>query len=229
MSGKQNFGALRVLNDDIVQPHAGFGAHSHRNFEIFSYIIDGALTHQDSMGNTEALEAGGVQYMSAGTGVVHSEMNQGNAPVRFLQVWLSPDASGHPPKYGSLMTTAQQRRNTLLAVLQGTTPPPAWSTPLEPAIHFSLHQDATVVVSQTEAGHEHDIVLGAGRQAYIVCIEGSMDVCCSNSSTGGEGRETTGLKVREGAEVRAGGGGVDVKLTAGEGGAHFMLIEMKGG
>jgi redox-sensitive bicupin YhaK (pirin superfamily) len=91
----------------LVKPQSGFGAHPHRDAEIFSYVIAGALTHADSLGNREALPRGGLQYMSAGSGVVHSELNEHAAETcRFLQVWLAPDKRGHAPQYGSLRTSA---------------------------------------------------------------------------------------------------------------------------
>jgi len=103
------------------------------------------------MGNKEALPAGGLQYMSAGTGVVHSEMNEHpQETCRFIQVWFTPDARGRPPQYGSLRISMEQRRNRLLAVLQGTHKIPSWAVPNsgEP---ITLNQDATVVVSQADS------------------------------------------------------------------------------
>ena len=95
-----HFGALRVLNDDLVAPGHGFGMHPHSDFEILSYVVDGALTHADSMGNEHTLTRGEVQYMSAGTGVLHSEHNRGEETLRFLQIWVFPDEEGHAPSYG---------------------------------------------------------------------------------------------------------------------------------
>lgn len=84
---RSQFGVLRVINDDLVAPKEGFGTHPHRDMEIFSYVLDGELTHRDSMGSSESLYRGSVQYMSAGTGVRHSEFNTGDTRSRFLQVW----------------------------------------------------------------------------------------------------------------------------------------------
>eukprot|EP00494_Astrolonche_serrata_P033027 UN33296 len=100
-SERSNFGVLRVLNDDLVQPKRGFGEHPHRNMEICTYVVEGELTHKDSMGTAESLGRGSVQFMTAGTGVRHSEKNAGNVPVRFLQMWISPRSSGLKPNYGS--------------------------------------------------------------------------------------------------------------------------------
>ena len=219
---KQNFGALRVVNDDLVKARAGFGAHPHTNAEIFSYIVDGALSHADSMGNTESLPRGGVQYMSAGTGVVHSEMNNGDETCRFLQIWLTPDARGHKPQYGSMMTTPEMKHNKLLTILQGTGNPPAWAVPI-PGEPVKLHQDATVMVSQADAGVKQEVALGVDRQAYLVCIEGSMRITAG-------GGDPVVLDTREAAEIVAGSSEVlPLMLVAGDEGAHFMLIEMKTG
>ncbi len=158
--------------------------------------------------------------MSAGTGVVHSEMNEGADTCRFLQVWLTPDKRGHEPQYGSLMTAPESRRNRLLAVLQGTGAAPAWAAPLNAsdaeAVH--LHQDATVMVSEFDPGHSVDVMLGADRQAYVVCIDGGLEVAGGDVSAH--------LDTREAAEVVAGGEEMPLRLTAGPAGAHLMLIEM---
>lgn len=97
------FESLRVINDDRVAPGAGFPAHPHQNAEIFSYVLDGALEHQDSLGNGSRVKAGGVQYMSAGSGVRHSEYNPSpDYPVHFLQIWLMPNVENEAPRYDTL-------------------------------------------------------------------------------------------------------------------------------
>ncbi|KAL0948768.1 hypothetical protein HGRIS_008899 [Hohenbuehelia grisea] len=93
------FGSLRVINEDRVAPRTGFGTHSHREFEIFSYVVSGELEHKDSMGNTEILKRGDLQLTSAGTGISHSEKAQGSKQVHFLQIWSIPSTSRLPPKY----------------------------------------------------------------------------------------------------------------------------------
>ena len=110
--------ALRVINDDAVAAGRGFGAHPHADMEIFSWVLDGALAHEDSIGEGSTVEAGGVQYMSAGSGVVHAEMNASDAdPVRFLQVWLVPAERGTEPRYETLDPAPEATRGALATIL----------------------------------------------------------------------------------------------------------------
>jgi quercetin 2,3-dioxygenase len=224
-----NFGPLRVLNDDLVKPKSGFGAHPHRNAEIFSYVVKGELTHADSIGNKESLGRGQVQYLSAGTGIVHSEMNDGDKTCRFLQVWITPDRSGHQPQYGSSRYTNTDRKNTLLHILGGTGTLPKWNNITEGKC-INLHQDCNVFVSESDADMTFDITLPSGRQAYVVCIEGAMSVAASDSSCGDIEHK---LQERDAAELgpaEGGGGKKTLYVTLkpqGPQGAHFMLVEMK--
>ena len=97
-----DYGVLRVMNDDLVQPARGFGTHPHQNMEIITYIVHGQLTHADSMTNTESLGRGSIQFMTAGRGVSHSEANESpDKPLRFIQTWIVPEANGLTPNYGS--------------------------------------------------------------------------------------------------------------------------------
>ena len=100
--GPSHFGVLRVMNDDLVQPERGFGSHGHRDMEILTFVINGKLTHKDSTGNEETLGRGGLQYMTAGRGVFHSEQNLQNEPLRFIQCWVVPRKTGLTPRYGSM-------------------------------------------------------------------------------------------------------------------------------
>ncbi|MEW5298528.1 MAG: hypothetical protein WDW36_001642 [Sanguina aurantia] len=212
---RNSFGALRVINDDLVKGRAGFGAHPHRDAEIFTYVVDGKLSHRDSMGNQEALARGSIQYLSAGRGIRHSEMNDEDSTTRFLQVWLTPEEKGVTPQYGSSEYGAEQRRNKLLQVLGGTGQGlQDWSN-LDSPNQIKLHQDANVIVSESDAGVAHTTPLAARRQAYIVCIEGSLKL------------NDVQLDMRDGARV-IGSDTVTTPLvvTAGPGGAHFMMIEM---
>jgi len=109
-----DFGPLRVINEDRVQPGAGFGTHSHRDMEIISYVLSGALAHKDSMGNGSTIRPGDVQRMSAGRGVQHSEFNASNSePVHFLQIWIMPSERGIEPGYEERHFSEQERRGQL--------------------------------------------------------------------------------------------------------------------
>jgi redox-sensitive bicupin YhaK (pirin superfamily) len=107
--GPSRYGALRVLNDDLVQPRRGFGTHGHSDMEIVTLVVTGELSHADSMGSGETLGRGSIQYMSAGEGVNHSEQNAGAVPVRFIQSWVVPRTRGAQPVYGSLPDSEARR------------------------------------------------------------------------------------------------------------------------
>ena len=100
--GPSNFGVLRVMNDDLVQPRRGFGSHPHTDMEILTFILQGNLTHKDSTGTQEILGRGSLQYMTAGSGVLHSEQNLHDEPLRFIQCWVLPRQRGLNPRYGSM-------------------------------------------------------------------------------------------------------------------------------
>ena len=161
-----NFGALRVINDDLIAPHTGFDTHPHRDMEIISYVIDGLLTHTDSMGNKSTLNRGEVQYMSAGTGVQHSEYNRGDDQLRLLQIWIFPDRNNHIPAYGEYRFPWDDRLNQWLHIVSkigGRAP-------------INIHQDANLYVIQLSAGQKNEFTVGKGRQAYLVQIEGISEI-----------------------------------------------------
>ena len=194
-----NFGVLRVVNDDLVQPGTGFDTHPHRDMEIVSYVVDGELTHADSMGNTHTLTRGQVQYMSAGTGVTHSEHNRGEGVLRFLQIWILPDAHGHSPDYGDYRFPWEARKNQWLALVSG----PGGGAPI------TIHQDAAISAVELDEGKEIALPVRPGRQVYLEQIEGA-------SSIGGvELGERDALEiVGEGVTIRA--------LEA----SHILIVEM---
>ena len=111
---RMKFGVLRVLNDDLIEPGTGFDLHPHKDMEIISYVIDGVLTHADNMGNKRAVTRGNIQYMSAGTGVYHSEHNRGKEVARLLQLWIFPDKKNHIPNYGDHDFAWDSRKNKFL-------------------------------------------------------------------------------------------------------------------
>jgi redox-sensitive bicupin YhaK (pirin superfamily) len=169
------FGVLRVLNDDIVQPGTGFDLHPHENMEIISYVIDGELTHGDSMGNERTLGRGEVQYMSAGTGVWHSEYNHGSAPHRFFQIWFLPDAAGYKPNYGDMRFAWEARVGKWLHIAtwdkaadkNGSPTGDTATTPI------GIHQDINMYATYLEDGASLPFEVAPDRQAYLVVAEGA--------------------------------------------------------
>jgi redox-sensitive bicupin YhaK (pirin superfamily) len=160
-----HFGVLRVLNDDMVRPGMGFDMHPHADMEIISYVINGELTHADSMGNKHTLTRGQVQYMSAGTGVRHSEHNLGKEMLRFLQIWIIPDKKGVKPNYGDHRFAFKDRENKWLPIaadLDNVTS----SAPIK------VHADINAYAAAADAGRELEFTVSPGRQAYLVLVEG---------------------------------------------------------
>lgn len=160
------FGKLRVLNDDLVQPGTGFDTHPHRDMEIISYVVQGELSHADSMNNQRSLGRGDVQYLSAGTGITHSEHNLGDEVLRFLQIWLLPDKMMHTPNYGDHHFEWEDRLNQWLQIVS----PKGGAAPIQ------LNQDANIFVTYLESGRTLDFEIKTGRQAYLVQIEGTSKV-----------------------------------------------------
>lgn len=161
-----NFGALRVINDDLVESNTGFEMHPHRDMEIVSYVVDGELHHGDNMGNKNTLTRGHVQFMSAGTGIYHSEHNYGETTSRFLQIWLRPDTKGLTPNYGDYKFNWEDRKNKWLHIvssIEGTAP-------------IKINQDANIYVLELDKDKEIDFKVEKGRQAYLVQIEGSSNI-----------------------------------------------------
>jgi len=190
---RTNFGVLRVVNDDLVIPEEGFGTHPHRDMEIVTYVIDGELTHKDSMGTEETLSRGCVQYMSAGTGITHSEYNANKSDMlRFLQIWILPDKKGHKPRYGSKRFTLQDRLNKIHHLVGEDT---GAEVPYIP-----LHQDANFFVTELEPGHSVPFVLKPSRQIYAVCIEGSISF--STQRKGENVVMSEDIAIRDGLEIR---------------------------
>ncbi|MEY3090017.1 MAG: hypothetical protein RL113_333 [Pseudomonadota bacterium] len=161
------FGVLRVLNDDIIHPMSGFGTHPHENMEIISYIVDGEITHKDSMGNSETLTRGEVQYLSAGDGIEHSEYNRHESQdLRLLQIWIFPPRKGLAKLYGSHRFTPSQRKNQLLHIIsshKGNAP-------------IKIYQDVDIYVCELDAVKALSFDLSNDRQVYFVQIEGSSIV-----------------------------------------------------
>ena len=161
------FGPLRVINEDRVQPGTGFGEHGHRDMEIISYVISGELEHRDSLGNGSTIRAGDVQRMSAGSGVRHSEFNpSGTQPVHFLQIWIQPSAEGIEPSYEQRHFDIPAQHGRLCRIVDGQGRDGA----------LRMQQDASVYAGLFEAGEDFELPLPAGRQAYVHLVRGSLQV-----------------------------------------------------
>jgi quercetin 2,3-dioxygenase len=158
------FRSLRVINDDLVMPAMGFGTHPHRDMEIITYVLSGALQHKDSMGNGRIIRPGEVQYMAAGTGVEHSEFNPSkDEAVHFLQIWILPERRGLKPRYGerSLADAPKGRFNLVVskAGREGS---------------LAINQDADLYLARLEAGNAAAHALKPDRHAWIHVAEGEV-------------------------------------------------------
>ena len=161
------FGPLRVINEDRVSPGAGFDTHGHRDMEIISYVLSGALEHRDSIGNGSIIRPGEVQLMSAGTGIRHSEFNHSDEDeVRFLQIWIEPDRRGLRPGYQQRAFQEDERRNALRIVV----------SPDGTDGSLTIHQDTRLFASLLDPGAlvRHD--LAADRNAWIQVARGSVEL-----------------------------------------------------
>jgi len=195
------FRSLRVINDDRVIPGAGFGEHGHRDMEILSYVLSGALEHRDSLGTGSVIRPGDVQRMSAGSGITHSEFNHSRAePVHFLQIWILPEASGLAPGYEQKAFPPETRRNrfALVADRAGT----------DGAV--TIHQDVRMYAAELDPGAKLTHALPSGRHAWLQVARGVVAL--------------------EGDELRAGDGasisGESSITLASEVGAELLLFDL---
>src|SRR3989441_2351934 len=160
------FRSLRVINDDLVMPGMGFGTHPHRDMEIITYILSGALEHKDSMGNGRVIRTGEVQYMAAGTGVQHSEFNPSkDEAVHLLQIWIQPDRKGGTPRYAE-KSPADAARGGLHLVTSKTGRDSS----------IAIHQDADLWLARLEAGNRVAHKLAPGRHAWLHVAEGEVSL-----------------------------------------------------
>ena len=197
--GWMGFGPLRVINDDTIAPGTGFGRHPHRDMEIITVMVEGQLNHRDSLGHAEVLRAGEVQRMSAGTGVVHSEMNEGLQPCRLLQIWIEPSSVGLPPSYG-------QRA---FAIGRG------WTLLVDPAGAdgaLAIGRPVLLWRAQPSEGETLSLAIGSGSQGWLQLIsgEGAAD----------------GQALRQGDGVGFAAGRLGC-FTAGPGGADLLLFDLR--
>ena len=161
------FGHLRVINEDRIQPGTGFGTHGHRDMEIISYVLEGALAHKDSMGNGSAIVPGDVQRMSAGKGVMHSEFNHAQDGVtHFLQIWIEPNVTGIPPSYEQKHFDAASKRGRLRLV----------ASPDGREGSVKIHQDAFLYAVLLDGADREVHKLQSGRRAYVHVARGKITV-----------------------------------------------------
>jgi redox-sensitive bicupin YhaK (pirin superfamily) len=160
------WGALRVFNDDVVDPKTGFPTHPHREMEIITIVLSGEVTHEDSMGTRAVIRAGEVQRMSAGTGVTHSEFNRSDEPLHLYQIWMLPNERRLKPSYDQKSFDQSLRRNKLLPVASGQGLPDA----------VTFHTDATIYMSDLEAGNALNFDADNSRRVFIYVTKGDLGV-----------------------------------------------------
>jgi redox-sensitive bicupin YhaK (pirin superfamily) len=165
--GNMGHGALRVWNDDEIAPNTGFPAHPHANMEIITYVREGAITHQDSLGNKGRTEAGDVQVMSAGSGIRHSEYNLEAEPTRIFQIWIEPTTEGGAPTWGSKPFPKSDRSGQFVAIASGQ----ASDTDALP-----IRADARVLAATLKAGERAHYTLDKARHLYLVPAAGKVEI-----------------------------------------------------
>jgi quercetin 2,3-dioxygenase len=188
------YGPLRVINDDRVAPGQGFGKHGHRDMEIITYILEGELEHQDSMGNGSIIRVGDVQRMSAGTGVTHSEFNPSDKQeVHLLQIWIHPEVTRLAPSYEQKRFAAADKRGRLRLI----------------ASHHGedgsvvIHQDARLYAGLFDGAERADLPVSAGRRAWLQVARGAIAVGATRLQAG-DGARTAGpaqLQLHDGAQA----------------------------
>ncbi|WP_028356228.1 pirin family protein [Bordetella petrii] len=161
------FGPLRVINDDRIAAGRGFGTHGHRDMEIITYVLEGAVAHKDSMGSGSTIEPGNVQRMSAGRGVLHSEFNPlDDQATHLLQIWIEPDVTGIAPEYEELSVPEAEKRGRLRQV----------ASPDGADGSMRIHQDARVYAGLFDGAEQAELPLAAGRRAWVHMARGKAVV-----------------------------------------------------
>jgi redox-sensitive bicupin YhaK (pirin superfamily) len=190
------FGPLRVINEDRVQPGQGFGTHGHRDMEIISYVLEGGLAHQDSMGNGSVIRPGDVQRMSAGTGVRHSEYNASrDEPVHFLQIWIEPAERGIAPGYEEKNFDAASKRGKLRLI----------ASPDGRDGSVTIHQDAEIYAALLDGAEAVEFAQQAGRRTYVHVVRGEARVngerLCAGDALKLEGAQQVRVAEGRSAEI----------------------------
>ncbi|MBS3961596.1 MAG: pirin family protein [Sandarakinorhabdus sp.] len=183
---RMGWGAIRVWNDDVIAPRSGFPPHPHRDMEIITYVREGAITHEDSLGNRGRTAAGDVQVMSAGTGVLHSEFNLEDRETRIFQIWILPETLGARPAWGSRSFPANDRAGRFVPLASG----------LGDAGALPIQAPARVLGATLKAGTEARYVFAPGRLGYLVPAKGRVRI------NGHEANARDGVAMRDAAEIR---------------------------
>ncbi len=190
-ANQQGFSDLLVINDDRVAPSQGFGTHGHRDMEIFSYVLEGALAHKDSMGTGSVIVPGDVQMMSAGSGVQHSEFNHSaEEPVHFLQIWIVPNERGAEPRYQQVNFTEADKRGRLRLII----------APQGEQGALAVRQDARVYAGLFDGEESATLEVPANRHVYVHVARGSLEVNGERLSVG------DGARIRIAGALRFGQG-----------------------
>ena len=196
--GRMGFGVLRVWNDDHIKAGTGFGTHPHKDMEIITYVRRGAVTHEDSLGNTGRTEAGQVQVMSAGTGIRHSEHNLDDEDLDLFQVWIEPDEMNHTPRWDTRNFDRSQTSGGFQTLVSGR-------HGREHADALLIHQDAAFMAAVLDAGEEVSVDIAPGRRAYLVPARGTVEVngviVSERGAAAIEREEHLTIKAPDGAEV----------------------------
>jgi redox-sensitive bicupin YhaK (pirin superfamily) len=162
---RSSWGNLRVWNDDTIAPQSGFPPHPHRDMEIITYVREGAITHQDNLGNEGRTEAGDVQVMSAGTGIAHAEYNKEDVTTRIFQIWIQPTRTGEKPSWGSRPFPKGARSGEFVVLASGFA---------NDNDALPIRTDARVVAATLKAGETIEYPLGADRRGYLVPATGAV-------------------------------------------------------
>jgi redox-sensitive bicupin YhaK (pirin superfamily) len=196
------FGPLRVINEDRVRPGAGFETHGHRDMEIVSYVLEGALEHKDSIGTGSVIRPGEIQVMSAGTGIRHSELNHSQTePVHFLQIWVLPDREGLPPRYDQKTFPQSEKRGHLRLV----------GSPDGRGGSLVIHQDVEIYDALLSSGNAVRHELKVGRKSWVQVVRGSVEV---NGKAAGAG---DGVALEDEASLT---------ITSREDGSEILLFDL---
>ena len=164
---RMSWGQLRVWNDDSIAARSGFPPHPHRDMEIITYVRSGAITHEDNLGNRGRTEAGDVQVMSAGSGIIHSEMNEENEATQLFQIWIMPDEKGLPPSWGTKPFPKEQRSGSFITLASGL---PGDTDALP------IRANARLVAATLKAGQSTEYHIAPGRKVYLVPASGEIEI-----------------------------------------------------